>query len=101
MDVADGYKYCFGFGSYDSFTDALNKGDKLGVLVDMFEGGIKFFVNNEDKGWAVENEKRLTEIPLFVTVCAYGIGTIRVVPSPSSQYQVRVPSPFTQLHEGS
>ena len=45
-----GYMYLFGSGKY--FCSAPNKGDKIGVLIDMFEGSIKIFINNEEKGWA-------------------------------------------------
>ena len=50
--------------------------------MDMFEGSVKMFVNNEDRGWAYQNEKRLTNTPLFVTVHCYGTGTFRFVAPP-------------------
>ena len=55
----------------------------------MFEGSVKFFINNEDMGWAVQNEKILTETPFFVSIDSYGTGTFRFVPPPqSSELQV-------------
>ena len=54
MQTNIGDKRCF--NEAGKFISGLNKGDKIGVLVDMFEGSIKFYINNEDKGWAYQNE---------------------------------------------
>ena len=78
VNAQNGYKKCF--GSYSAFTSELKKGDKMGVLVDMFEGSVKQFINNQDKGWIIQNDKRLTGAPLFVSVVFGGTGTVRIVP---------------------
>ena len=86
MNVKNGYKGCF--ASWSSFTTGCEKGCKIGVLVDMFEGSIKYFINNEDKGWAFQNEKGLTEKPLFITIVSEATGTFRLLAPPSNQPQV-------------
>ena len=59
------------------------KGTKIGILVDMFKGDLKFFINREDKGYILQNDKKLTERELFVTVTIHSsnnLGTITFVP---------------------
>ena len=89
MRAEEGTK--FFFGSETSFTSKAKKGDKIGVLIDMFEGSIKFFINNDDKGYAYQNEKTLTETSLFVSIYAYGTGTFRFVQPPQS-FELQVDS---------
>ena len=78
VNASSGNRFCFGTGT--AITPGLKKGDKVGVLVDMFEGSVKLFVNNQDKGWIIQYDQRLTGAPLFVSVAFYGTGTVRIVP---------------------
>ena len=48
------------FGSWTKFFNGAKTGDKFGFLFNMFEGSIKIFINNVDKGFAVQKEKKLT-----------------------------------------
>ena len=64
--LTSGEKWCFGKST--SFLSQAKSGDKIGVLVDMFEGSVKFFVNNADHGWVYKNEDKLKQNSLFVTI---------------------------------
>ena len=51
----------------------------------MFEGSLKYFVNNEDRGWAWQNEKRLTRAHVFLTIVTACTGTFRCVTPQATQ----------------
>ena len=40
----------------------------VGILVDMFQGSIIFFIDNRDFGVVIENDYKLTEKSMFTTV---------------------------------
>ena len=40
-------------GSWKKYITKVVKGTKVGVLVDMFRGDLKFFINGEDKGYVL------------------------------------------------
>ena len=67
------------FGSRHTYAKKVPKGSTVGVLVDRFRGSIKFFIDNEDQGWALENNEKLkVKSDLFPTVYANdGTGTVR------------------------
>ena len=50
------------------YATQVGAGSKIGVLVDMYKGDLKFYVDGEDKGLVLQNEKRLQEGTLFSTI---------------------------------
>ena len=70
-------------GTWKDYITELDKGTKIGILVDMFRGDLKYFINGVDKGYALQNKNILTKTTLFVTVSINADkrnGTIRFVP---------------------
>ena len=66
---------------WNKVMDQVKKGTKVAFLVDMYEGSVKVFINGEDKGWMMENVKKLSESPYLVTVFFYkdACGTVRFI----------------------
>ena len=40
-------------GNHKQYCKAASKGSTIGMLVDLFNGNIKFFIDNEDMGYMV------------------------------------------------
>ena len=53
LNCSNGSIICTGTGK--NYISKVAKGTKVGVLVDMYQGRLKFFINNIDQGWAIEN----------------------------------------------
>ena len=47
---------------------------KIGVLFDMHSGNLKFFLDGRDLGYAVKNEKELTNGEYYVTLTTNSAG---------------------------
>ena len=46
-------------GSFSNYCKKSPQGTKLGMLFDLFRGNIKYFINDVDQGYAVENNSDL------------------------------------------
>ena len=54
-------EFCCINGDYKPYiTSGIEKNCKIGILADLYLGNLKFFINGVSKGWALENEKKLT-----------------------------------------
>ena len=42
-----------------SYAHKVNAGSIIGVLIDMFRGNLKFFIDDVDQGWALENNSKI------------------------------------------
>ena len=52
------------------YAESYHEGNEIGILLDMWEGELKFTVNGVDKGVA-HKDKELTESELFFTITYY------------------------------
>ena len=71
------YTYCSANGwfyfntDYKNYTSKCGPGTKIGMLFDLYQGSIKYYLNGVDKGYAVTNDKNLKTGVYYLTFCSY------------------------------
>ena len=43
-------------GKTKNYISKVSRGTKIGILVDMYKGDLKFFINDVDQGYALQGE---------------------------------------------